>query len=173
MEKTIKNGTSSTINATDYTNEDDKEDINAVRYQNNYRRNSNKGGRSSYNNMGNRGGANSYNPNSNKGGQQTSQYQGNSNRRINLYGGNRGGNSKTSFQQSAANNTANQQAQQGQKPKDMCRYCKKPGHTIEDCWTLQAKNKARGVNQVDQSQQQDEEFEEHSEEVSSIFNSKN
>ena len=28
--------------------------------------------------------------------------------------------------------------QQIQKP--VCKYCKKPGHTIDDCWTLQAKN---------------------------------
>ena len=66
--------------------------------------------------------------------------------------------------------------QQGQKP--MCKYCKKPGHTIEDCWTLQAKNRARGVSQVDPSQQQneDETFEENFEQVSqvsTIFNSKN
>ena len=65
-------------------------------------------------------------------------------------------------------------SQQGQKPT--CKYCKKPGHTIEDCWTLQAKNKARGVNQVDQPQNEDEMFEEGAEQisqVSSIFNSKN
>ena len=64
--------------------------------------------------------------------------------------------------------------QQGQKP--MCKYCKKPGHTIEDCWPLQAKNKARGVNQVDQPQNEDEMFEDGTEQVaqvSSIFNSKN
>ena len=68
MEKTIKNGTFSTINATDYTNKDDKEDINAVRFQNNFRGNGNNRGRSNYNNRGNRGGANSYNPNSHGGG---------------------------------------------------------------------------------------------------------
>ena len=64
--------------------------------------------------------------------------------------------------------------QQGQKP--VCKYCKKPGHTIEDCWTLQAKNKARNVNQVDQTQNDDEIFDDGTEQVaqvSSIFNSKN
>ena len=50
-EKTIKNGISSTINATDYTNE---EDINVVRFQNNFRGNSNNRGRSNNNNRGNR-----------------------------------------------------------------------------------------------------------------------
>ena len=35
-EKTVKNGHApSTVNATDFTNEEDEEDINAVRYQNN------------------------------------------------------------------------------------------------------------------------------------------
>ena len=43
-EKPIKSGNSSTINATDYTNEDDEEeDVNAVRFQNNYRGNNNRG----------------------------------------------------------------------------------------------------------------------------------
>ena len=122
-----------------------------------------------YNNRGNRGGANYFNPNANRGGQQTSQYRGNSNRGGNPNRGNRGGNTQSSSQsQNSMNN------QQGQKP--MCKYCKKPGHTIEDCWTLQAKNKARGVNQVDQPQNEDEMFEEGAEQiaqVSSIFNSKN
>ena len=54
-----------------------------------------------------------------------------------------------------------------------CHYCKKPGHTIDDCWTLQAKNKARGVSQVDPTQNEDEIFEDTSEQVSSIFKSKN
>ena len=61
--------------------------------------------------------------------------------------------------------------------KELCKYCKKPGHTIEDCWTLQAKNRARGVSQVEPAQQQneDETFEDNYEQsqVSSIFNSKN
>ena len=70
-EKPMKNGNSSTINATDYINEDDEEeDVNAVRFQNNYRGNNNRG--RNYNNRGNRGGANYSNPNSNRGGQQTS-----------------------------------------------------------------------------------------------------
>ena len=58
----------------------------------------------------------------------------------------------------------------------MCRYCKKPEHTIEDCWTLQAKNNARqqGIDQVDQNQQPGVEFEEKSpEDVSSILKLKN
>ena len=73
-EKPVKNGNSSTINATDYTNEDDEEeDVNAVRFQNSFRGNNNRG--RSYNNRGNRGGANYYNPSANRGGQQTSQYR--------------------------------------------------------------------------------------------------
>ena len=56
-EKQVKSGNSSTINATDYINEDEEEeDVNAVRYQNNFRGNSNRG--RNYNNRGNRGGAN-------------------------------------------------------------------------------------------------------------------
>ena len=166
-EKPLKNGNSSTIN---YTNEDDEEeDVNAVRYQNNYRGNNNRG--RNYNNRGNKGGANFTNSNPNRGGQQTSQYRGNPSRGGVPNRGNRGGSTQQYSQ--AQNNVTNQQ---GQKPKDGCRYCKKPGHTIEDCWTLQAKNKARGVSQVDQSQADDEMFEDGAEQisqVSSIFNSKN
>ena len=145
-EKQTKSGNSSTINATDYINEDDEEeeDVNAVRFQNNFRGNSNRG--RNYNNRGNRGGASYFNPSVNRGGHQTSQYRGDPNRGGNPNRGNRGGNSQT-FQQTATNNTQNQQ---GQKQKEVCKYCKKPGHTIEDCWTLQAKNRARGVSQVDQ-----------------------
>ena len=167
----MKNGNSSTINATDYINEDDEEeDVNAVRFQNNYRGN-NRG--YNYNNRGNRGGANFQNPNSNRGGQQTSQYRGNPSRGGVPNRGYRGGSTQGSSTQQysqAQNNVTNQQ---GQKPKDVCRYCKKPGHTIEDCWTLQAKNKARGVSQVDQSQVEDEVFEDNADQisqVSSIFN---
>ena len=69
-EKPGKNGNTSTINATDYTNEDDEEeDVNAVRFQNSFRGNNNKG--RNYNNRGNRGGANYFNPSANRGGQQT------------------------------------------------------------------------------------------------------
>jgi hypothetical protein len=170
QEKQTKSGNSSTINATDYTNEEEEEeDINAVRFQNSFRGNSNRG--RNYNNRGNRGGANYFNPNANRGGQQTSQYRGNPARGGNPNRGNRGGSSSTQQYSQSQNNMTNQQ---GQKPT--CKYCKKPGHTIEDCWTLQAKNKARGVNQVDQPQNEDEMFEDGTEQVaqvSSIFNSKN
>ena len=72
-EKQAKSANTSTINATDYINEDeDEEDVNAVRFQNNFRGGNNRGC-SNYNNKGNRGGANYFNPNANRGGQQTSQ----------------------------------------------------------------------------------------------------
>ena len=72
-EKQIKNANSSNINATDYHDEDgEEEDVNAVRFQNNFRGGNNRD-RSNYNNRGNRGGANYFNPNANRGGQQTSQ----------------------------------------------------------------------------------------------------
>ena len=166
-EKQAKNANASTINATDYINEDEEEDVNAVRFQNNFRGNNNRGC-SNYNNRGNRGGASYFNPSANRGSQQSTQYRGNSNRGGNPNRGNRGGSSQQTFQQPPN--------QQGQKPKEVCRYCKKLWHTIEDCWTLKAKNKARGVNQVEQGQQQqeDEVFEENLEQnVPSIFNSKN
>ena len=85
-EKQAKTGNSSTINATDYTNEEEEEeeeeDVNAVRFQNNFKGSNNRG-RSNYNNIGNRGGASYFNPNANRGGQQISQYRGNSNREGN------------------------------------------------------------------------------------------
>ena len=74
-EKSVKNDQTSNINTKDYTNEDEEEEINAVRFQNKFRRGNNRG-RSNYNNQGNRGGANFSNPNAYRGNQQTSQYRG-------------------------------------------------------------------------------------------------
>ena len=50
-------------------------------------------------------------------------------------------------------------------------YCKKPGHTIKNCWTLQANNKVKqqDINHVDQEKPDEEHENQDNETVSSFF----
>ena len=38
------------------------------------------------------------------------------------------------------------------KKKQICKYCKKQGHSISNCWTLRTKNKTRAEEQRQQKQ---------------------
>ena len=53
--------------------------------------------------------------------------------------------------------------------KDNCKYCKKPGHSVEKCWKLQAKKAAMEVNNEDEYHEDQEQTQDETA-ISSVYN---
>jgi hypothetical protein len=140
---------------------DQEPEIDAVNnrgnFQNNYRGNNSRG-RGGYPPArgGYRGSPNN-NGGSNKGTPPTNQGRG-------AYRGNRGN-------QSQGNRAGQNQNNVGSNDKDNCKYCKKPGHSVENCWKLQAKKAAMNVsNENEFHEDNNEQTQEEDTPVSSVFN---
>ena len=67
----------------------------------------------------------------------------------------------------AQNNRGGQNT--SESDRDKCRYCKKPGHMIADCWRLQNK-KPEGTSAVNDNECQEEEQDQDGSEISGIYN---
>ena len=153
--KTSNNG--ATINEVE-----ENEDVDAVyqgnrgNFRGNYRGNQqNSRGRGGYSQPQNqmaRGGQQSQS--SNRGAQQP---QGRGNFRGNNY---RGGQNNQNGRGGQNNSDAE---------KDKCRYCKKPGHMVADCWKLQAKNKAENTAAVNEDECQEQDQNQEDPKISGIF----
>jgi hypothetical protein len=83
----------------------------------------------------------------------------------------RGGYRGNHGNQGQGNSGGQNQNNGGRNKKDNCKYSKKPGHSVENCWKLQAKKASLNVNN------KDEFHEDHAEQtqkedtpVSSVFN---
>jgi hypothetical protein len=121
-------------------------------YQTNYRGNNSRG-RGGYPTA--RGGYRGP-PNNNKGTPPTTQNKG-------TYRGNRGN-------QSQNNRGGQTQSNGGNNDKDNCKYCKKPGHSVEKCWKLQAKKASMHVNDENECHDDYEQTQELDTPISTVFN---
>ena len=157
-EKPIKPNNSSINEINDQETEIDAVN-NRGNYQNNYRGNNSRG-RGGYPTT--RGGYRGP-PNNNRGTPPTTQSRGSfRGNRGNQNQGNRGG------QNGSQNNGSNN--------KDKCKYCKTPGHSVENCYKLQAKKAAAEVNNEDEFHEDQEQNHEEDTPLSTVFshsNSKN
>jgi hypothetical protein len=127
---------------------------NRGRNQNNYRGNNSRG-RGGYSAA--RGGYRGPPNNNNKGTPPTSQNKG-------AYRGNRGN-------QSQNNRGGQTQNNGGNNDKDNCKYCKKPGHSVEKCWKLQAKKASMNMNNEDEYHDDHEQQTQESETpISTVYN---
>ena len=151
-EKPVK--TNNAINEID----NQEEDVNAFNYnnrgnfRNNYRGNQNNRGRGG-NQPATRGGGFNNQNNQNRGASNTLSRGG-------AYRGNRG-----------TQNNNGRGGQANNKTPKKCSYCDKPGHLIEDCWKLQAKQ-ARDAAKMNPVSDENEYHEENEEEetITSVFN---
>ena len=135
---------------------DEETEIDAVNnrgsYQNNYRGNNSRG-RGGYPTA--RGGYRASN-NNNKGTPPTTQNKG-------AYRGNRGN-------QSQGNRGGQTQNKGENNDKDNCKYCHKPGHSVEKCWKLQAKKASMEVNNEDEYHEDQEQTQDSETAISSVYN---
>ncbi len=151
-EKPIKTNNSSVNEINDKETEIDAVN-NRGNFQNNYRGNNSKG-RGGYSNA--QGSYRGPPNNNNKGTPPTTQSRG-------AYKGNSGN-------QSQGNRGGQTQNNDGNNDKDNCKYCHKPGHSVEKCWKLQAKKASMNMNNEDEYNDDHEQTQESETPISTVYN---
>ncbi len=150
-EKPIKSNNSSVNEINDQEPEIDAVN-NRGNFQNNYRGNNSRG-RGGYPPA--RGGYR-VTSNNNRGAPPTNQGRG-------TFRGNRGKQNQ--------NNRGGQNQNKGENnDKDNCKYCKKPGHSVEKCWKLQAKKASIEVNDEDEYHEDQDQTQDSETPISSVYN---